>query len=170
LVSSLTISNAIAANVTNVSEESFQQSGKDAFWVVSVSCDDDQGERTVQRNADADLWCPKGAESSLCNEDKSIAANNACSGDYQAQSAVLAEKAAEQRRQRRAAAAQAAVREKEAAEQAIREAELALQAKILLEEELLSIEQKRLEFSQRELEIDRRIVEIDEALSTEDDI
>lgn len=169
LFSTMISANTMSANVSEVSGESFQQSGKDAFWVVSVSCDDNDAERIVRRNADADTWCPKGGEENLCSEDKSIAAKNACSSAYQSQSIALAAEQAEKKR-RQTAASEAAAREKEAAERAIQEAELALQAKISLEEALLAIEQERLELSQRELEIDRRIIEINEILSTEDDI
>jgi len=156
-------SNAVAANVTTLSEESFEQIGKDAFWIISVSCDDGNGDRRVQRNADTDTWCPKG-DDSLCNEDKATAAKNACSDAYKAQ--LIAKQEAQEKQK---ADELAAAREKESIEQAIYEAEQALQAKILIEEALTAIEQKRLKLVDQELKIERRLTEIEEILKTEGD-
>lgn len=163
------ISNTLfAADVTNVSSESFVQYGKEnAYWAVSVSCDDGLSDRVVQRKTDSETWCPKD-DDSLCSEDKLVATQNACSPAYQAEVIATAKKKALESR-RRAKAAEAAAKEKENAERVIREAELALQNKISIDEQLVAIEQKRLELSQQELEIDRRIVEIDEILKTEED-
>ena len=156
---------SFAANVTKVSGETFEQVQRNAYWVVSVSCDDGSEKRTVRRNADADAWCPKGGSNLLCSDDKSVAAKNACSPQYKSELIAKAQAGAQEQQARQAEAN----RQKQAAERANRQAEIALQAKISIAEELVSIEQRRLELVQSELKINRRLVEIEEILKTEGD-
>ena len=165
IVSTLIFTTAKAAGVNNISGEQFKQINKNAFWVVNVSCDDSNNDRVVLRNADTDTWCPEGGSTSLCSDDKSLAAKNACSDAYQTEITALAKKEAAQRikeqeikQQQRQQAALTAAQEKEA-----------LENKIFIEEELLSIEQKRLDLQQKELQINRRISEIEKILETEND-
>lgn len=169
-ISMITCSTGFAANVASVSKENFAQYGKeDAYWVVTVSCDDGN-EHVVQRKTDQDSWCPKGSDS-LCSEDKEVAYKNACSEAYTQQTKENQAEAAAKRRAQEAARAaaeeQRIAREIAAAEQAAFEAEQNLKNKIAIEEKLLRIEQERLALSQRQLEIERRIVEINDLLKTE---
>lgn len=154
---------AIAANVVTVSGESFKQIGKDAFWVASVSCDDESS-ADILRHADSDSWCPEGSDS-LCTEDKTQAANNACSSGYKAQAESLAqEKVAAARK-----AAQARAQQQAQAQQANLAAQAKIKEEISIKEELMTIEEKRLNLTKEELELDRRITEINEILETEDE-
>jgi len=163
---------ASAANVTDMSSESFAQYGKeDAYWVISVSCDNDNQKRTIQRKTDSEQWCPKG-NTALCSTDKQVVAKNACGNEYTTQNKLLAaekaKKIAAKKRQQQLAAQQREAAEKAAAEAAIQKAEQELKERIVLEERMIEIEQKRLELLQRELEVDRRIVEIDDLIKQAD--
>ena len=165
-------SQTMAANVVSVSDESFAQYGKeDAYWVMSVTCDDDNGERVVQRKTDEDTWCPKDS-SDLCSEDKAVAQKNAC-GDAYTTTLIAIKTQAKQRRESQNAQRLEAQRqqelEKAAIEQKIRDEELKIQNKIALEEQILAIEQERLALTTRELEIENRLIEIDKLIKNADD-
>ena len=171
-------SQTLAANVVSASDESFAQYGKeDAYWVMSVTCDDNNGERIVQRKTDEDTWCPKG-NTNLCSEDKTIAQKNSCGDSYTATLIAIKAQQEQQARQRRETqnaqrleAQRQQELEKAAIEQKIREEELKIQNKIALEEQILAIEQERLDLTTRELEIENRLIEIDRLIQrAEDDI
>ena len=165
-------SQTLAANVVSVSDESFAQYGKeDAYWVMSVTCDDDNGERIIQRKTDEDTWCPKDS-TDLCSEDKATAQQNACGDAYTASLVAIKAQAQQQRQSQNAQRLEAQRQqelEKAAIEQKIREEELKIQNKIALEEQVLAIEQERLALTTRELEIENRLIEIDKLIKNADD-
>jgi len=167
----LIVSGSIAATLSG---ESFKQYGaEEAYWVISVSCEDGSAARVIQRKTDGNEWCGKDADG-FCAADKASAADKVCSAEYsgilnerkQAQAAKIAkereEKAREQARQQAARDA----REKAARETAARQraAEASRQSKIKIDEDLLQIEQEKLSLRRQELELQRRAVEIREAL------
>jgi len=164
LLLNASLSSAFAADVVNVSKETFAQYGKeDAYWEVIVSCEGSDIQRTVQRKTDKDTWCPKG-NNSLCSEDKSIAYKNACNATYSAelQNALIEKRKIEQAQtERREQQARLAAQQRAAAQKQ--------QNQIALEERLLSLEQQRLSLSKQQLKIENRISEIDEILENEDD-
>lgn len=150
--------NTMAA-VNSISGEEFAQYGKDAYWVANVTCNEASDKRIIQRKADADEWCPKGADN-LCDIDKALAAEKACSDEYN----VLADQLVEEQRKQAEQAKQeqeAQAARKRDAERKKFEANKKASNKIALEEQMLSIEQQRLDLLQRELELDRRAAEID---------
>lgn len=157
-----------AANVLSTSGESFAQYGKeDAYWVVTVNCDDNT-KYVVQRKTDGEQWCPKG-NNSLCSSDKSIAAKNSCS---EANNTAVAKKAKViktkaapiQQENARLTFEQREAAEKAAVERKIREAEYKLQQRIEADEKLLLISTELSNLSLREQQIEQRIIEIDELL------
>ncbi len=156
-----------AANVLSTSEESFAQYGKeDAYWVVTVNCDDNTA-YVVQRKTDGVRWCPKG-NNSLCSNDKSVAAKNSCSEANTAvakKAKVIKAKAAPiQQENARLTFEQREAAEKAAVERKIREAEYKLQQRIDNDEKLLLISTELSNLSLREQQIEQRIIEIDELL------
>ncbi len=162
-----TLTLATGANAAKLSGEQFKEySAENAYWVVSVDCEDGTPERTIQRKTDGSEWCGKSVEG-YCAPTKPAAADKVCAAEY---AAVLAERAESELAQKREAEAKAKAererREREArvAAERQRAAEAKRQNQIKIDERLLEIEQEKLSLRRQELELQRRAVEIREAL------
>ncbi len=169
LLSGLIVSSA--SNAAVLSAEEFKQyAPEEAYWVVSVDCQDGTEPRVIQRKTDGTQWCGKEVEG-FCFTERSKAAENVCASEY---TATVNEKAEAQAEQQRVAQAQRQAQEKAARDQreaqarasaARKQAEEAKrQSQIRIDEQLLQIEQEKLSLRRQELELQRRAVEIRESL------
>lgn len=164
----------MTANITNaavLSAEEFKQyAPEEAYWVVSVDCEDGSDPRVVQRKTDGNEWCGKDVDG-FCAATKKDAAEKVCSAEYsdaltqRGQAAAESQRRAEAQRQAAAEAARKR-REDEARATASRQqaAEAKRQNQIKIDEQLLQIEQEKLSLRRQELELQRRAVEIRESL------
>ncbi len=159
-----------ALGVTLSSEEFTEYASEEAYWVVSVNCDDGSDPRIIQRKTDGNQWCGKEVEG-YCFNAKAETAEKVCSADY-SDSLATAKRAEQERerqeqanrqaeQERRQAQAQAALAQQQAAE-------AERQKQIDIDEQLLQIEQEKLSLRRQELELQRRAVEIREALESLD--
>ena len=162
---------ASVSNAATLSAEEFKEyAPEEAYWVVSVNCEDGSDSRVIQRKTDGNKWCGKDIDG-FCFDTKDQAAESVCGTEYgnkldqikQSEAAKqretsaqkqAAEKAENDRRQAQARAASAR-------QQA---AEAKRQNQIKIDEQLLKIEQEKLSLRRQELELQRRAVEIRESL------
>lgn len=160
----LIASNAHA--VTLSGEEFKEYAPEEAYWVVSVNCEDGSDSRVIQRKTDGNKWCGKEVDG-YCFDTKADAADKVCAADYTATLNQIKQAEREKERQEQARLqAERERREAAAREAAEREkaAEAKRQAQIQIDEKLLQIEQEKLSLRRQELELQRRAVEIREAL------
>lgn len=165
------------SNAVILSNEELQQYGpEEAYWVVTVDCEDDTPTRVIHRKTDGNEWCAKDFDG-FCGDSKDATSKNVCGADYTAQleaQQLEAEAEAERRREEqsrrdaeRRREAQAQEQQAQARQAAAQQAEI--QNQISVDEELLRIEQEKLSLRRQELELQKRAVEIREALEDLDE-
>ena len=158
---------SLAAGIEDVSSDNFVQYGKeDAYWAVTVTCND-KSKHVVQRKTDAESWCPKN-DSSVCNEDKTVAFEYVCSDAYLAKIEQAKPKpvVAKVQPAQPTSPSITSAQEKAAVEQKIRAAEQKIQELIIIQDSIASINQELSKLNNEELELKRRITEIDVILTT----
>ncbi|GHA16832.1 hypothetical protein GCM10008090_28100 [Arenicella chitinivorans] len=180
LVGSIVFTATASAQVKTKTAEEFAQYGpEDAYWVFTVTCEDDS-EHKVQRKTDGDLWCAKEIEG-FCDANRDIAADKVCGDAFgeayaEQKNTIDAEQAARKQAEaeserKRSEAAAAKQREEQAKQQAAQraqaEADAKVQRQLSIEEELLKIEQEKLDLRRQELELQERAVQIQELLDQE---
>ena len=174
LAALLFTSSSMAVTLSN--EELQQYGPEEAYWVVTVDCEDDTPNRVIHRKTDGNEWCAKDFDG-FCGGTKDATSEKVCGADYTAQleaQQLEAEAEAERRREEQAQRdaerrreAQAREQQAQARQAAAQQAEI--QNQISVDEELLRIEQEKLSLRRQELELQKRAVEIREALEDLDE-
>ena len=145
-----------ASYAVRMSTEEFKEYAReDAYWVVSVDCEDGSESRTIQKKTDGDQWCSKDIDG-YCYDTKVVAADRVCGNSF---ALALIQKQENQ-------AAQEKLEQQKQEEQQKRdqEEEQARQRQLAIEAELLEIEQEKLGLRRQELELQKRAVEIRDQL------
>jgi len=151
------------AYAVKMSTEEFKEYAREeAYWVVSVDCENGSESRIIQRKTDGDQWCSKDLDG-YCYDTKVEAADKVCGNQFSlAYSQVLESQRAQAQAERQQAEAERLKREQEkqrkAAEEQDRQKQLAVEA------ELLEIEKQKLSLRKEELALQKRAVEIEEQL------
>ena len=163
LVLTLTHHHDVAA-VKMSTEEFKEYAREDAYWVVSVDCENGSEARIIQRKTDGDQWCSKELDG-YCYDTKVEAADKVCGNQFSlAFSQVLESQRLEAQAQRQRAEAERKKIEQEKQRKA--EQEKDRQNRLAIEAELLEIEQQKLSLRKEELALQKRAVEIEKQLET----
>ncbi|GAA6137573.1 hypothetical protein NBRC116583_13200 [Arenicella sp. 4NH20-0111] len=154
-------------NAITMSGEEFKEyAAEEAYWVVSVDCENGSDPRVIQRKTDGNQWCAKELDG-YCFDSKDDASKEVCGEKYSSAAEELnaqakdkakrEQEARDNERKRREDAERAAAERKRAADEK-------RQNQISIDEQLLKIEQEKLSLRRQELELQRRAVEIRDAL------
>ena len=160
LVAALPIHSALAISLSN--EEFKEYAPEEAYWVVSVDCEDGSDSRIIQQKTDATQWCSKDLDG-YCDDSKEVVGEKVCGADFyielrQIQQAEEAEQRAEQAKIEEE-------RERQESQERLRESQdRERQRQLSIEAELLDIEQQKLGLRRQELELQKRAVEIRDQL------
>ena len=158
LTAGLATTDALAVKLST--EEFKEYAREEAYWVVSVDCEDGSESRTIQRKTDGDQWCSKDLDG-YCYDTKVVASDKVCGSAF---SVAFTQAIENQQAEERAAREK---REQERKRQQAAESER--QNKLAIEAELLEIEQSKLSLRRQELELQKRAVEIRDQLKALDE-
>lgn len=155
-----------ASAVTMSGEEFKEYAAEEAFWVVSVDCENGSEPRVIQRKTDGNQWCAKELDG-YCYDTKAETGKEVCGEKYNSEFDQINQQVKE-KAQKEQAARDAERKRREAAAREATERKRAEDAKrqnqISIDEQLLKIEQEKLSLRRQELDLQRRAVEIRDAL------
>ena len=160
LAAALPIHSAWAISLSN--EEFKEYASEEAYWVVSVDCEDGSDSRVIQQKTDTTQWCSRDLDG-YCDDSKEAASEKVCGADFyielrQIQQTEQAQKRAEQTKLEEE-------RERQQSQEKLRESqERERQRQLSIDAELLDIEQQKLSLRRQELELQKRAVEIRDQL------